>query len=43
MKNGGRGFERGEGGGGDGERITGLERAKRCEVLSVAVATVGCG
>lgn len=34
----------GEGrGGGGGERLPGLKRAERCEELSVAVATVGCG
>ena len=29
--------------GGGGERLPGLKRAERCEELSVAVATVGCG
>lgn len=32
-----------EGEGGGGERLPGLKRAERCEELSVAVATVGCG
>jgi hypothetical protein len=30
-------------GGEGGERLPGLKRAERCEELSVAVATVGCG